>query len=169
MPWKDEFECMPVEQLEALQLKHLKETVSWVAEKIPFYQKKLKEMGITADDIASVQDAAKLPFTVKEDLRDEYPFGLCGVPLKDVVRVHASSGTTGKPITGPYTAGDLDNWSECMARNTAKLSVYQEAHRPSKAAPPSGSTTAVSPLSQNSDDAPEADFQTAMKMVRFRL
>ena len=117
MPWNDEIECMPVEKMEALQLKYLRETVSWVADKVPFYRKKFQEMGIDADSITSVADVAKLPFTVKTDLRDEYPFGLCGVPMKDVVRVHASSGTTGKPVTGPYTADDLAQWTECMVRN----------------------------------------------------
>ncbi len=126
MPWNDEFECMPVEQLEQLQLTKLKETVSWVAEKVPHYRKKFEAAGIAAEDITSVKDVAKLPFTVKEDLRDEYPFGLCAVPLKDVVRVHASSGTTGKPITGPYTAEDLDHWSECMARNFYAAGVRQD-------------------------------------------
>jgi len=117
MPWNEQFECMPVEKLQKLQLEKLKETVSWAAEKIPFYKNKFKEMGIKADDIKNLEDASKLPFTVKNDLRDNYPFGLCAVPLNEVVRVHASSGTTGKPITGPYTAEDLEHWIECMARN----------------------------------------------------
>ncbi len=126
MPWNDEFECMPVEKLEQFQLEKLKETVAWVGEKVPFYRKKFEEMGIGADTITSVKDIAKLPFTVKTDLRDEYPFGLCGVPLKDVVRVHASSGTTGKPITGPYTADDLAQWTECMVRNFYAAGVRPE-------------------------------------------
>lgn len=117
MPWNDKFECMPLKDLQKFQLKKLKETVSWVSQKVPFYKKKLKEMGVKADGIKSLEDVAKLPVTVKNDLRDNYPFGLCAVPMKDVRRVHASSGTTGKPITGPYTAEDLAQWSECMARN----------------------------------------------------
>ncbi len=117
MAWNDEFECMPVEKLQEFQLEKLKETVAWVNEKVPFYNKKFKEMKITPKDIQSLEDVAKLPFTVKDDLRDNYPFGLCAVPLNEVVRVHASSGTTGKPITGPYTADDLEQWAECMARN----------------------------------------------------
>lgn len=117
MAWNDEFECMPVEKLQEFQLEKLKETVAWVNEKVPFYNKKFKEMKITPEDIQSLEDVAKLPFTVKDDLRDNYPFGLCAVPLNEVVRVHASSGTTGKPITGPYTADDLEQWTECMARN----------------------------------------------------
>jgi phenylacetate-CoA ligase len=126
MPWNDKFECMPVEELKKFQLKKLKETVSWVSEKIPFYQKKFKEMGIKTGDIKSLQDVTKLPFTVKNDLRDNYPFGLCAVPLEEVVRVHASSGTTGKPITGPYTAEDLEQWIECMARNLWAAGVRKE-------------------------------------------
>ena len=117
MPWNDKFECMPLKNLQKFQLKNLKETVAWVSQKVPFYKKKLKEMGIKADDIKNLEDVAKLPVTVKNDLRDNYPFGLCAVPMQDVRRVHASSGTTGKPITGPYTAEDLAQWSECMARN----------------------------------------------------
>ena len=126
MPWNDKFECMPVEELKAFQLKKLKETVAWVSEKVPFYKNKFKEMGIVAGDLKSLEDVAKLPFTVKNDLRDNYPFGLCAVPLEDVVRVHASSGTTGKPITGPYTAEDLEQWIECMARNIYAAGVRKE-------------------------------------------
>ncbi|MBU1397970.1 MAG: phenylacetate--CoA ligase [Proteobacteria bacterium] len=117
MPWNDKFECMPVEELNKFQLQKLKETVAWVCERVPFYKQKLEKLGVTADSIKTLADVARLPFTVKNDLRDNYPFGLCAVPLKEVVRIHASSGTTGKPITGPYTAEDLDQWAECMARN----------------------------------------------------
>ena len=117
MPWNDKFECMPVEELQRFQLEKLQETISWVYQKVPFYQKKLDEMGIRAEDIRSTADMARLPLTVKNDLRDHYPFGLCAVPMAEVCRVHASSGTTGKPITGPYTADDLAQWTECMARN----------------------------------------------------
>ncbi|MDP2861670.1 MAG: AMP-binding protein, partial [Desulfobacterales bacterium] len=117
MPWNDKFECMPVEELNKFQLQKLKETVAWVCERVPFYKQKLEKLGVTADSIKTLADVAKLPFTVKNDLRDNYPFGLCAVPLKEVVRIHASSGTTGKPITGPYTAEDLEQWTECMARN----------------------------------------------------
>ena len=126
MPWNDKFECMPVEELKAFQLKKLKETVAWISEKVPFYRDKFKEMGIEAGDLKSLEDIAALPFTVKNDLRDNYPFGLCAVPLPDVVRVHASSGTTGKPITGPYTAEDLEQWIECTARNIWAAGVRKE-------------------------------------------
>ena len=126
MPWNDKFECMPVEELQKFQLAKLKETVAWVAEKIPFYQKKFKELNITADAIQGLEDVSKLPFTVKNDLRDNYPFGLCAVPLKEVVRIHASSGTTGKPITGPYTRDDLDQWIECMCRSIHAAGVRKD-------------------------------------------
>jgi phenylacetate-CoA ligase len=117
MPWDDKFECMPVEDLQKLQLEKLKETAAWVYEKIPFYQTAFDKLGIKPQDIHHLEDVCKLPVTVKTDLRDNYPFGLCAVDMKEVVRIHASSGTTGKPITGPYTADDLAQWTECMARN----------------------------------------------------
>lgn len=117
MPWDDRFECMPVEELQQFQLEKLKETVAWVYEKIPFYRSTFDKMGIQPEDIQHLEDVSRLPVTVKTDLRDNYPFGLCAIDLKDVVRVHASSGTTGKPITGPYSADDLTQWTECMTRN----------------------------------------------------
>lgn len=126
MAWNNEFECLPREELRKFQLQKLKETVAWVNERVPFYKRRLEEAGITADDIKSLEDTAKLPVTVKNDLRDNYPFDLCSVPMKDVVRVHASSGTTGKPITGPYTHEDLDQWGECMARNLWAAGIRQE-------------------------------------------
>jgi phenylacetate-CoA ligase len=115
--WDEKFETMPIAELQKFQLRKLTETVEWVYARVPFYRKKLDEMGLAPKSIKSIEDITKLPFTVKNDLRDNYPFGLCAVPMSEVVRVHASSGTTGKPITGPYTAEDLDQWTECMARN----------------------------------------------------
>ncbi len=117
MYWNKEFETMPAEKLLEFQLGKLKETVAWVYERVPHYKKKFDELGVKPDDIKNLNDVSKLPVTVKNDLRDNYPFDLCAVPMKDVVRIHASSGTTGKPVTGPYTAEDLDQWTECMARN----------------------------------------------------
>jgi phenylacetate-CoA ligase len=116
MIWNEKFETMSTDEMQANQLKNLQETVAWVYERVPFYKKKLDELGVKPQDIKSLEDTAKLPFTVKTDLRDNYPFGLCAVPMNEVVRVHASSGTTGKPITGPYTKQDLEDWAECMAR-----------------------------------------------------
>jgi phenylacetate-CoA ligase len=115
--WDEKFETMAVADLQKFQLRKLRETVTWAYERIPFYRKKLDEKGIKPTALKRLEDITKLDFTVKNDLRDHYPFGLCAVPMKDVVRVHASSGTTGKPITGPYTAEDLEDWTECMARN----------------------------------------------------
>ena len=126
MPWNEKSECMPVAQIQAFQVEKLRETLEWVTKRVPFYKKKYKEAGVKAADIKSIEDVAKLPFTVKNDLRDNYPFGLCAVPLKDVVRVHASSGTTGKPITGPYTTDDLAQWGECLARNFHAAGVRSE-------------------------------------------
>jgi phenylacetate-CoA ligase len=115
--WNEKIETMSTEEMRRLQLENLKKTVKWVHEKVPFYKNKFDEIGLKPQDLKQMEDLSKLPFTVKTDLRDNYPFGLCAVPLAEVVRIHASSGTTGKPITGPYTQADLDQWTECMARN----------------------------------------------------
>jgi phenylacetate-CoA ligase len=114
--WDEKFETMNDSAMEAYQTEQLRETLKWVYDKIPFYTKSFDEKGVKPSDFQKLQDIAKFPFTVKTDLRDNYPFGLCAVPMSEVVRIHASSGTTGKPITGPYTAADLDQWTECMAR-----------------------------------------------------
>lgn len=124
--WDEKLETMPLNQMQTFQLEKLRETVAWVIEKVPFYQKALDQKSIGPDDLRSLADVRHLPFTVKNDLRDNYPFGLCAVPLREVTRIHASSGTTGKPITGPYTAEDLDQWTECMARNLWAAGVRPE-------------------------------------------
>jgi phenylacetate-CoA ligase len=121
--WDEKFETMPPEEMRKFQLEHLKKTLKWVYEKIPFYKNAFDEKGVKPDDVKTLEDLSKFPFTVKTDLRDNYPFGLCAVPLAQLVRIHASSGTTGKPITGPYTANDLDQWTECMARNLFSAGV----------------------------------------------
>ncbi len=126
MPWNDTYECMPIETLEKFQTEKLRETLHWVHEKVPFYRKKLDEAGVIPGDIQHLEDLSKLPMTVKNDLRDNYPFGLCAVSMEKLVRVHASSGTTGKPITGPYTTEDLDHWTECMARNLWAAGIRSE-------------------------------------------
>lgn len=115
--WDEKFESMPGEELRKFQLEHLRKTVKWVYERVPFYKKKFDEKGVKPDDLKVLEDLSKFPFTVKTDLRDNYPFGLCAVPMNEVLRIHAYSGTTGKPITGPYTAKDLEQWTECMARS----------------------------------------------------
>src|SRR5512147_151377 len=121
--WEEKLETMGLEEKRDFQGRKLQETVRWVYDRVPFYKRKLDEKGVKPDDIKSIDDVRHLPFTVKTDLRDNYPFGLCAVPLSELVRVHASSGTTGKPITGPYTADDLDQWSNCMARNLTAAGV----------------------------------------------
>ncbi len=116
MPWNSEFECISKERLKKFQLEKLKETIAWVMVRVPFYKRLFQEKKISADDIKSVKDIVKLPFTVKNDLRDNYPFGICAVPLKETARIHTSSGTTGKPVTTVYTEKDVDDWTECVAR-----------------------------------------------------
>ena len=109
-------ECMSREDMRRLQSERLIETVKRCYENVPFYKKKMDQKGIRPEDIKSIDDITKLPFTTKHDLRDEYPFGLQAVPMEQVVRVHASSGTTGKPVVATYTQNDLDNWAEGVAR-----------------------------------------------------
>jgi phenylacetate-CoA ligase len=115
--WNEDRETMGLEAMRAYQGQQLAETVGWLYQKVPFYKKALDEKGVSPGDVRTIDDIVKLPFTVKNDLRDNYPFGLCAVPMNELARVHASSGTTGKPITGPYTPGDVDQWAECMARS----------------------------------------------------
>ncbi len=111
-----EYETMPREALEAIQLRRLQATLNRVYATVPFYQKKFEEAGITPSEIKSLADIQKIPFTTKQDLRDNYPFGMFAVPMDNVVRIHASSGTTGKPTVVGYTARDIGTWSELMAR-----------------------------------------------------
>lgn len=107
---------LPREQIAEIQLRALKETVDRVYEKVPFYRKKFQEKGLEPGDIKSLEDLRNLPFTTKTDLRDNYPFGLFTVPQSELVRIHASSGTTGKPTVVGYTRNDISNWAEIMAR-----------------------------------------------------
>jgi len=116
MIWNETYECLSRKEMRELQGKRLFNTVERVYYNSPFYRKKMQELGITPEDIESVEDLVKLPFTVKNDLRDQYPFGLFSSPMSEIVRLHASSGTTGKPIVGGYTRKDLNIWSEVMAR-----------------------------------------------------
>ena len=125
MIWNDDFETLPREALEALQLKRLQATVQRVYATVPFYKKKFDEKGVKPSDIKSLKDLQLLPFTVKNDLRDNYPFGLFSVPMEQVVRVHASSGTTGKPIVVGYTKRDIGTWSELMARTLSCAGIHK--------------------------------------------
>ena len=120
------FETMPREDLDPIILRRLKATVDRVFAKVPFYRKKFEENGITPNDIQSLEDLKRLPFTIKEDLRDNYPFGMFSEPMDNVVRIHASSGTTGKPIVVGYTARDVGIWAELMARSLAAGGATRE-------------------------------------------
>lgn len=113
------FETMPREDLEAIVLRRLKATIDRVYANVPFYRKKFEENHITPNDIKSLEDLKQIPFTTKEDLRDNYPFGMFAVPMDNVVRIHASSGTTGQPTVVGYTARDINTWAELMARALA--------------------------------------------------
>jgi len=112
-------ETMSRDQLQALQLDRLQKLVARVYEKVPYYKGKMDEVGVDPRDIKDLADIRKLPFTTKEDLRKNYPFGLFTVPMDDVVRVHASSGTTGKPTVVGYTKADIKLWAGLMARSLA--------------------------------------------------
>jgi len=114
-----EIETASVEEIRARQLAGLKRTVKRVYENVPFYREKFDRMGIRPEDIRTLEDLQILPFSYKKDLRDTYPFGLFAVPREDLARVHASSGTTGKPIVAGYTEHDLKIWGECVARAMA--------------------------------------------------
>lgn len=116
MYYQPDIETMSREDLEALQLERLQALVKRVYEKIPFYKESFDKAGISPEDIKSLADLTKLPFTVKQDMRDAYPFGLFAVPRKEVVRVHCSSGTTGTATVVGYTQKDLENWGDCFAR-----------------------------------------------------
>ncbi len=121
--WNKEFETMPREELKKLQGQRLRQAVEYVSKRVPFYQRKFKEAGIKPEDIHGLDDIGRLPFTTKGDLRNEYPFGMFAVPLEEVVRIHASSGTTGKPTVGGYTRNDLKIWGEVMARTVTSAGV----------------------------------------------
>ncbi len=116
MTWDGQVEKLDRPQLEALQLERLQKAVHRAYENIPLYRKKFDEAGVKPSDIRTLQDIRKLPFTVKDDFRDSYPFGLFAVPQSEIVRVHASSGTTGKPTVVGYTRNDIDMWSEVVMR-----------------------------------------------------
>ncbi len=119
MIYNEEFETLPREAVEALQLKRLQQVVSRVYHTVGFYKKAFDNAGVAPEDVRSLDDLRRLPFTVKQDLRDNYPFGLFSVPMTSIVRLHASSGTTGKPTVVGYTKRDVDTWATLMARSFA--------------------------------------------------
>ena len=112
-------ECMPRVQLAALQLDRLKKTLERASAKVPYFRKTFDAARVTPDNVKSLDDLRRFPFTLKTDLRDNYPFGMFAVPRDQVIRVHASSGTTGRPTVVGYTRRDLDLWSDLMARSLA--------------------------------------------------
>ena len=114
--WNRHFECMDRNGIKHVQSDKLRETVERVYFNVPYYRNKMQEAGIGPESIQTIDDIVKLPFTTKSDLRDNYPFGLFAVPMSEIVRVHASSGTTGKPTVVGYTRNDISTWSEVMAR-----------------------------------------------------
>lgn len=123
MIFNPKMECMERQEMRALQSERLQKIVKTCYEKVPFYRKKMDARGVKPEDIKSIDDIVKLPFTTKTDLRDEYPFGLQAVPKEEVVRIHASSGTTGKPVVDTYTKNDLAMWAEGVARVMAAGNV----------------------------------------------
>jgi len=116
---------IPRPELEQLQLQRMRAIVARAYERVPLFHSRLKDRGLVPDDIRSLGDVAKLPFTVKTDLRDTYPFGLFASPMQEIVRLHASSGTTGKPIVVAYTNADVDVWSSVMARSFAACGLHE--------------------------------------------
>lgn len=123
MIWNKQYECMEREELRKLQGERVKTMVKRVYDSVPFYRKKLQDAGIEPGDITTIDDLQKLPFTTKQDLRDNYPFGLFTVPQADIVRLHASSGTTGKSTVVGYTHNDIEMWSEVVARSLTMAGV----------------------------------------------
>jgi len=121
--WNKAMECMPREEMQTLQLRRLNNTLHYVYEKSPLYKKKFDDIGFKPDDLKSLSDLSKLPLTVKDDFRDGYPFGMFVVPMEEVVRIHASSGTTGKLTVVGCTKNDMENWTEILARMISMTGV----------------------------------------------
>ena len=116
MIWNKEAECMSKEEREEMQLSLLKKQVKRVYEKVPFYKKKFDDAGFKPEDLKTLDDISKIPFTTKDDLRQAYPFGLFAVPDEEIIEIHSTSGTTGTPVVSGYTQKDIDIWGECTAR-----------------------------------------------------
>ncbi len=125
MYWNEASECCSREDLEKLQLERLQGLVERVYRQVPFYRNRLEEAGIGPEDIRSLDDLQKIPFTTKADLRDNYPFGLFAVPMDEIIRLHASTGTTGKPTVVGYTRNDIETWAEVMARTLVSAGAHK--------------------------------------------
>lgn len=124
--YQPEIECASRESITELQSQRLVETVKRVYERVPIYRERMDEAGVTPDDIKGIEDLHKLPFTSKQDLRDTYPYGMFAVPMEEVMRLHASSGTTGKQIVVGYTQNDLDVWGDIVARQLAAAGITKQ-------------------------------------------
>ncbi|WHH59502.1 phenylacetate--CoA ligase [Petroclostridium sp. X23] len=125
--WNQTCECMSRDEMSALQSERLINTVKRVYHNVPFYRNKMQQAGLVPEDIKTVEDLKKLPFTYKQDLRDNYPYGLFATPLSEIVRIHASSGTTGKQTVVGYTRNDIAIWSEVMARTLTAAGADKES------------------------------------------
>jgi phenylacetate-CoA ligase len=125
MFWNEEFETLPRAAIESLQLKRLQQVVQKACASVPFYRESFARAKVTPERIKTLDDLRRLPFTLKQDMRDNYPYGLFAVPLEEIVRIHASSGTTGKPTVVGYTRKDIDNWSDLMARSFVAAGVHR--------------------------------------------
>ena len=121
-----EIETINRKKLRELQLERLRHIVAYAYDNVPMYKKRFDEIGLKPSHIRTLKDIELIPYTTKDDLRDNYPFGLFAVPMKKIVRLHASSGTTGKPVVGGYTRADLDNWSDCIARLLVMAGATEE-------------------------------------------
>ena len=119
MIFNQKMECMSRDEMIALQESRLRTIVKYAYDKVPFYKKKFDETGLKPEDIRNIEDIEKIPFTTKDDLRDNYPFDMFAVPMSEIIELHASSGTTGKPVVVGYTRNDMENWSEAVARLAA--------------------------------------------------
>lgn len=126
MIWEPQWECMDRNSMRRLQLERLQAVVERVYRQVPFYRRKFDEAGVKPGDIKHLEDLHKLPFTVKDDLRDNYPFGMFAVPMKEIVRIHSSSGTTGIPTVVGYTKNDLVTWSNLVARFVSAAGVTSD-------------------------------------------
>ncbi|GAG03207.1 unnamed protein product, partial [marine sediment metagenome] len=114
--WNSEWETASRKTLEQVQLERLQATLHRAYQRVPFYRKVFSEKGILPEDLRRLDDLKNFPFTTKNDLRDNYPYGMFAVPMRDIVRIHCSSGTTGKPTVVGYTKNDMKNWCDAMAR-----------------------------------------------------
>jgi len=126
MIWNKTFECMSREEMRECQSNRLVDTIQRVYHNVPAYREKMQQAHLVPEDIKTIDDLSKLPFTIKQDLRDNYPFGMFAVPMSEIVRVHASSGTTGKPTVVGYTRKDLATWSEVIARTLTSAGVHRQ-------------------------------------------